>query len=119
MYSQATRGCLDEEKYDYSVGSKAKDFKTFLEEATREFRFRSCVNIIPTDFDANNVPQSHRNLFTDYEDLTLEYLLKIASITWGNGLDPDGSFNHILNETQNDPNILQLRFFSVMLAKYI
>ena len=57
LYSQATRGCSDEEKYNYSVGSKAKDFKTLLDEVTRDFIFRLCVNIIPTDFDANNIPQ--------------------------------------------------------------
>ena len=39
LYSEATRGCAGEEKYDYSMGSKVKDSKTLLEEATREFRF--------------------------------------------------------------------------------
>ena len=71
------------------------------------------------DFDANVVPQSHRNLSIDYADLTFEDVLKSASITWGNSLDPDGSFNHIIDETQNDPNILQLRPHSFILVKYI
>ena len=119
LYSQATRGCLDKDTYNYSVGSKANDFKTLLKEATRDFRFVSCVNRIPTDFEANDISQSHRNLFIDYADLTLEDVLKSASITWGGGFDPDVSFNHIIDETQNDPSILQLELFLVMLSKHI
>ena len=103
LYRHATRWCADEEKYDYSVGSKAKDFKTLLEEATREFRFVSCVNRIPTDFDANDVPQNRRNSCTYYADLTLDNLLKSASITWDNVLNADGSFNRIIDQTEKIP----------------
>ena len=119
MYSQATRECADEMEYNYSVGSKAKDFKKLLEEATREFRFESCVNKIPTDFDNNNVPQNHRNRFTDYVDLTRDNLLKSDSITWGNGINADGSYNYTIDEIKNNYDILQLRLRSFMLVKYI
>ena len=106
MYIHATRGCADEEKYDYSVESKAKDFKTLLEETTREFRFGLRINRIPTNLDANDVPQLHRNLFTDYVDLTLNDILKLASIMWGNGIDTDGNVHRIIDKVENDPNIM-------------
>ena len=108
MYSHATRGCADEEKYNYSVGLKAGYFKTLLEEVTREFKFGSRINRVPIDFDANDVSQNNRDLFTEYTDLTLSDLLKSSSTTWENGLNVDGSFNHTIDEIETDPEILQL-----------
>ena len=71
------------------------------------------------DFDANGIPQNHRYLFTNYVDLTLDDILKLASITWDNGLNIDCTFNHTIDEIGDDSNIMQLRICSVMLAKDI
>ena len=54
------------------------------------------MNHIPVNFDVHDVPQDFKNLFRNYADLTLADLQRSATLTWGNGIDTEGNFNHIV-----------------------
>ena len=77
-----------------------------LEEATREFHYRSITNLISVNFDAQGVPQDSNKLFINHTDLTLADLQRSATLTWGNGLYADGTLNHIVDEMEANPDIL-------------
>ena len=93
------------EKYDYST-SKATYSRMLLEEATREFHYRSITNLISVNFDAQGVPQDSNKLFRNHTDLTLADIQRSAALTWGNRLYVDGTFNHIIDEMEDNPDIL-------------
>ena len=77
-----------------------------LEEATREFHYRSIINHILVSFDAQGVPQDSNKLFRNHTDLTLADIQRSAALTWGNRLYVDGTFNHIIDEMEDNPDIL-------------